>query len=82
MNDGLEAMIDKVGLSKVLFLLAEVCDGKAEHLRSNWQDANAAIVRRLCLEPSVVGSVAEALAKEWTADAKAIEKLAARIRST
>lgn len=62
LSDELEILVDKVGLSKALFLLAEICDGKAEHLRSNWQDANAA--------------------KEWTADARAIEKLAAKIRTT
>jgi hypothetical protein len=58
----LELMIDKIGLSHVLFKLAEVCGDKAEHLRSNWQDEKAA--------------------KEWIADARAIEKLAAKIRST
>ena len=62
MKDELEIMIDKIGLSKALFLIAEICCEKAEHLQSNWQDANAA--------------------KEWTADARAIEKLAAKIRST
>jgi hypothetical protein len=62
MNDEIEQMVDKVGLSKFLFLLAEVCNDKAEHLRTNWQDRN--------------------LAKEWDADAKQIEKLAAKIRTT
>lgn len=62
MNSDIEEMIDKVGLSKFLFMLAEVCGEKAEHIRTNWQDRN--------------------LAKEWDADAKAIEKLAAKIRTT
>jgi hypothetical protein len=62
MKDELETMIDKVGLSKVLFFLAEVCGEKADHLNSNWQDANAA--------------------KQWLADARDIEKLAAKIRTT
>jgi hypothetical protein len=62
MKDELEGAIDKVGLSKVLFMLAEICGEKAEHLRANWQDNNAA--------------------KEWIADAKAIERIAAKVRST
>ena len=53
-------MVDKVGLSKLLFMLAEVCGEKADHLRSNWQDDNAA--------------------EQWLADARSIEKLAARLR--
>ena len=34
----LEAMIDADDLSSVLDAVAEICYGKAEHLRSNWQD--------------------------------------------
>jgi hypothetical protein len=60
-KDELESVLDRVGMSKLLFALAEVCGEKAEHLQVNWQDRNAA--------------------KEWTADAKAIEKLAAKIRT-
>jgi hypothetical protein len=62
MKDEIEQMVDKVGLSKFLFMLAEVCNEKAEHIQTNWQDRN--------------------LAKEWTADARAIEKIAAKIRTT
>lgn len=62
MTDEIEALIDKAGVSKFLFMAAEVCGHKAEHLATNWQDANAA--------------------KEWVADGKAIEKLAAKIRTT
>lgn len=40
--DALEALVDANNLSDVLAALAEVCDGKAEHLRSNWQDEPAA----------------------------------------
>jgi hypothetical protein len=58
----IELIIDQVGLSKFLFKVSEICHEKADHLRTNWQDANAA--------------------REWDADAKAIEKLAAKIRST
>ena len=38
----LELAIDKVGLPQVLEHLANICHGKAEHLRENWQDAKAA----------------------------------------
>jgi hypothetical protein len=62
MKDEIEQMVDKVGLSKFLFMLAEICNEKAEHIQTNWQDRN--------------------LAKEWTADARAIEKIAAKIRTT
>ncbi len=40
-ND-LEHMIDQCGLDEVINTLADICFGKAEHLRSNWQDANTA----------------------------------------
>ena len=38
----LEGMLDKLGLPAVVSLLAEVCQEKAEHLRSNWQDEGSA----------------------------------------
>lgn len=38
----LERMVDAFGLEAVLSCLAEVCYEKADHLRSNWQDAAAA----------------------------------------
>jgi len=62
MKDEIEQMVDKVGLSKFLFMLAEVCNEKAEHVQVNWQDRN--------------------LAKAWESDARAIEKIAAKIRVT
>lgn len=40
--DKLEAIIDAIGLRSALFLLAEICDAKAEHLETNWQDADLA----------------------------------------
>jgi hypothetical protein len=61
-KDDLEMMIDKFGLSKVLFFIAEICHEKSDHVQTNWQDNN--------------------LAKEWTVDAKAIERLAAKTRVT
>jgi hypothetical protein len=34
----LEELVDKHGLTMVIDVLVNVCDDKAEHLRSNWQD--------------------------------------------
>jgi hypothetical protein len=34
----LEQLIDKIGLSEVLQLLADVCYAKADHIETNWQD--------------------------------------------
>ena len=34
----LETMVDKVGLRNVVYALAHICDAKAEHIRTNWQD--------------------------------------------
>lgn len=38
----LEIMIDKHGLYAVVDALAAICSEKAEHLRSAWQDKQAA----------------------------------------
>lgn len=38
----LETLIDRKGLSFVLGALAGICWGKADHLRSNWQDETTA----------------------------------------
>jgi hypothetical protein len=59
-KDDLEIMIDKFGLSKVLFFIAEICHEKADHVQTTWQD--------------------NVLAKEWTTDAKAVERIAAKNR--
>ncbi len=40
----LEAIIDEHSLARVLVALEDICHGKADHLRSNWQDASAARV--------------------------------------
>lgn len=34
----MEQLIDVYGLSKVVEALAQVCDLKEEHIRTNWQD--------------------------------------------
>lgn len=36
--DGLEGLIDRYGLASVISALAEICDGKADHIETNWQD--------------------------------------------
>ena len=40
----IEEMIDRSGLQHVLELIAMICNGKADHLRENWQDARTARV--------------------------------------
>jgi ribosomal protein S15P/S13E len=40
MKESLESMLDRApgGLKEILNLLAEICQEKADHLESNWQD--------------------------------------------
>lgn len=38
----LEGMIDAAGLRNVVWALAHICWGKADHVRSNWQDEQLA----------------------------------------
>ncbi len=38
----LEDLIDKSSLTDVLNLLANICNEKADHLRSDWQDEQSA----------------------------------------
>lgn len=38
----LEDIVDSIGLTETLQALVQICYGKAEHLESNWQDANSA----------------------------------------
>jgi hypothetical protein len=34
----LEELIDRAGLGHILAALTTICHGKADHVRSNWQD--------------------------------------------
>ena len=43
-RDLLEAWIDKHGLSEVVATIADLCDEKAQHIRTNWQDEQTASV--------------------------------------
>lgn len=43
-EDELEAMIDSHGLAAILESLEEICNGKADHLSTNWQDERSARV--------------------------------------
>lgn len=58
---GLEALIDSCGLSSVLMTLSDICDAKAEHIRTNWQDQplarhwDTACGRIGVIIPSIVG---------------------------
>jgi hypothetical protein len=40
----LECMVDRVGIRNVLYALAKICDGKADHVASMWQDVSTAQV--------------------------------------
>lgn len=40
----LEAMVDKVGVSNVLYALSHICGEKASHLAETWQDTASAKV--------------------------------------
>ena len=42
MQDKMEDVVDQYGLAEVLYWLQQICQDKAEHLRSNWQDENSA----------------------------------------
>jgi hypothetical protein len=41
-QDQLEELIDRYGIADVLHCLMRICDAKAEHVASNWQDASLA----------------------------------------
>lgn len=43
-RDELEAIVDAIGLGMTLSVLAMIAGDKADHLRSNWQDAGTAKV--------------------------------------
>jgi hypothetical protein len=46
----LEAIVDKFGLAAVIFGLACICSGKADHVETNWQDKRLAKVwERTCV---------------------------------
>lgn len=43
-SERLEKEVDRWGLDGVLMMVADVCYEKAEHIRTNWQDAQTARV--------------------------------------
>jgi hypothetical protein len=42
LQNELEALIDRYGMSQVLLGIAAVCYEKEDHLRTNWQDTTTA----------------------------------------
>lgn len=38
----IEEMIDRVGLAQVVAALGGICEAKAEHVQTNWQDTRLA----------------------------------------
>lgn len=59
----LEALVDQVGTRNVIFALAKIAQGKAEHLKSNWQDYAGAA--RWTRSASKLEACANKLAMEW-----------------
>jgi hypothetical protein len=57
LSEELEKTIDAHGMQVVLSTLEEICHGKAEHVRSNWQDMKLS---------QVWTSAAKAISKAWT----------------
>lgn len=41
-RDAIEALIDRIGLSDTVELLAEIASAKADHIREAWQDETTA----------------------------------------
>ena len=41
-QDAIEAIFDRYQWSAVIEMLANICNEKAEHLRTNWQDKHTA----------------------------------------
>lgn len=41
-TDTLESIVDQFGMVITLNLLAKICEGKADHIRENWQDEGLA----------------------------------------
>ena len=39
-SEQLEKLIDETSLAKVLAEIGEICQAKADHVSSNWQDRN------------------------------------------
>lgn len=61
MKDDLEKFIDKTSISLVAEVLAEICEEKAEHVQTTWQDNTLACEWRQAREifERVAGLVAE-----------------------
>jgi len=47
LQDALEAIVDRFGLTRTLMKLSAIAFMKAEHLRVNWQDRQAAVTWEL-----------------------------------
>jgi hypothetical protein len=43
----LETMVDQAGMANVLYALAHICQAKAEHIETNWQDLATAYLWRV-----------------------------------
>lgn len=56
--------VDSFGLQNTLDMLAQICHDKSEHLRSNWQDEDAArawVHAAMVVERAVMHKIVEAV---------------------
>lgn len=59
----LESVLDQSSLDQVLLMLARICNEKAEHVRSNWQDKTLA--RAWEVNANKLARVAETVRKTY-----------------
>jgi hypothetical protein len=56
MNDQIEALIDRYGMSKFLFAVSEICYEKAQHVAVNWQCTTLA--KEWCKDGNAIEKIA------------------------
>lgn len=64
----LEALVDSWSLASVLDALADICHGKSEHVRSNWQDTSLA--KQWSLAATVANRASNATCVEYVSGAR------------
>lgn len=61
--DVLEDVLDQSNITQVVLMLARICNEKAEHVRSNWQDEHLA--RTWEFNANKLGTIAEKLRRTF-----------------
>lgn len=62
-QDQIEGIIDNTDIEALLNGIADICYGKGEHLRSNWQDEYSA--KKWEMAAKQVEKVATAIVNKW-----------------